>query len=358
MKLLCTCVTVGLFGVISLSREATCVTFPDLLFFHLLLQNELSQTRLNLHTNAHIHILYIRFIDKYQSLTRTLRTQNIYVWLSGLWLMEDMLQMHEPVWVYVGMVISLTLLRCSSWSCFLFKASSSSSSLDRLLPSDPAGTIHKPIKWHKTQMYTPIKRHKHILLEKTHASRDLAWYNQMKCFIHSSVFEKTRKIWLLHLAVEQWRVLTHRNRVIGGQKNTNVRQSWRDRQTEGLIGIFGYIDMMGCLHFIIHVKILLDVKYTEQHNVRQTRQKSVWSQSQWSLSRSFVPLQLVHPWCAASERKMVRLMLPQAENNMAATESTERFCFVQAKLKDKYCNAWIIAWARSEAGMQLSFWGR
>lgn len=42
--------------------------------------------------------------------------------------------------------ISLTLLRCSSWSCFLFKASSSSSSLDRLLPSDPTGAANKPKK--------------------------------------------------------------------------------------------------------------------------------------------------------------------------------------------------------------------
>lgn len=42
--------------------------------------------------------------------------------------------------------IPLTLLRCSSCSCFLFKASSSSSSLDRLLPSDPTGAANKPKK--------------------------------------------------------------------------------------------------------------------------------------------------------------------------------------------------------------------
>lgn len=43
-------------------------------------------------------------------------------------------------------IIPLTLLRCSSWSCFLFKDSSSSSSLDRLLPSDPTGAANKPKK--------------------------------------------------------------------------------------------------------------------------------------------------------------------------------------------------------------------
>lgn len=115
----------------------------------------------------------------------------------------------------------------------------------------------------------------------------------------------------------------------------------------------------GCLYFIIHVKILLDVKYTEQHNVRQT------DKSQFEVSLSYLCpshlwhycVELVHPSCAVSEHKMVKLMLPQAENNMAATETKQRFCFVQAKLKGKYCNAWITARTRSEAGMQLSFWG-
>lgn len=50
-SLFLTCVAVGLFGVVALSGKASRVTFPNLLFFHLLLQNELPQTRLNLHTN-------------------------------------------------------------------------------------------------------------------------------------------------------------------------------------------------------------------------------------------------------------------------------------------------------------------
>lgn len=114
----------------------------------------------------------------------------------------------------------------------------------------------------------------------------------------------------------------------------------------------------GCLHFIIHVKILLDVKYTKQHNVRQT------DKSQFEVSLSYLcPSHLWHyrvwlvlPSCAVSERKMVKLMLPQAENKYGCS-NRKRFCLVQAKLKGKNCNAWITAWAQSEAGMQLSFWG-
>lgn len=148
MKLLRTCVTVGLFGVVALSREATCVTLPDLLFFHLLLQNELSQTRLNLHTHAHIQTIYSTSTDKHQSMTQTLRTQSMQS------------KIHHHLWFKDS--ISLTLLRCSSWSCFLFKASSSSSSRDRLLPSEPTGAVHKPKKLHKTQIYTLIKTHAHL----------------------------------------------------------------------------------------------------------------------------------------------------------------------------------------------------
>lgn len=44
-----TCITVALFGVVALSREATRMPLPDLLFFPLFLQNELPQTRLDLH---------------------------------------------------------------------------------------------------------------------------------------------------------------------------------------------------------------------------------------------------------------------------------------------------------------------
>lgn len=51
-SLFLTSVTVGLLGVVALSREAARVTIPDLLLLHLLLQNELSQTRLNLHTHT------------------------------------------------------------------------------------------------------------------------------------------------------------------------------------------------------------------------------------------------------------------------------------------------------------------
>lgn len=57
--------------------------------------------------------------------------------------------------------IPLTLLRCSSWSCFLFKASSSSSSLDRLLPSDPTGAANKPKKQQKTRINAPTETQAH-----------------------------------------------------------------------------------------------------------------------------------------------------------------------------------------------------
>lgn len=50
-----TSVTVALLGVIALSREAARVTIPNLLLLHLLLQDELPQTRLNLHTHTHKH---------------------------------------------------------------------------------------------------------------------------------------------------------------------------------------------------------------------------------------------------------------------------------------------------------------
>lgn len=51
-----TWITVALFGVVALSREATCMPLPDLLFFPLFLQDELPQTGLDLHgTHTHIH---------------------------------------------------------------------------------------------------------------------------------------------------------------------------------------------------------------------------------------------------------------------------------------------------------------
>lgn len=50
-------------------------------------------------------------------------------------------------------------------------------------------------------------------------------------------------------------------------------------------------------------------------------------------------VQLVRPLCVTGEGKMVKLMLSQAENNMAETEAEERFCSVQAKLKGKHGDA-------------------
>lgn len=47
----------------------------------------------------------------------------------------------------------------------------------------------------------------------------------------------------------------------------------------------------------------------------------------------------MQPLCAIGERKMVELMLPQAENNMGETEPKRRLCLVQAKLKGKFCDA-------------------
>lgn len=122
-KLLCTCITAGLFGIVALSREASCMALPYLLFFHLLLQNELPQTGLNLQTRILIRV-----------------TQ-----LSKAFGKTDVLHLILTVFVD-GEATRPTLLRCSSWSSFLFKASSSSSSLDLLLPSEPTGSKHKPKK--------------------------------------------------------------------------------------------------------------------------------------------------------------------------------------------------------------------
>lgn len=99
------------------------MALPYLLFFHLLLQNELPQTGLNLQTRILIRV-----------------TQ-----LSKAFGKTDVLHLILTVFVD-GEATRPTLLRCSSWSSFLFKASSSSSSLDLLLPSEPTGSKHKPKK--------------------------------------------------------------------------------------------------------------------------------------------------------------------------------------------------------------------
>lgn len=155
-KLLCTCVTVGLFGVVALSREASGVTLPDLLFFHLLLQNELSQTRLNLHTNTHIHIYDTNVKD-----TNHARMAFGDV-INGRYIANNQCAFMLVLVAAELKMISLTLLRCSSWSCFLFKASSSSSSLERLLPSDPTGAANRHKKLHETQRSAPIKTEAHL----------------------------------------------------------------------------------------------------------------------------------------------------------------------------------------------------
>lgn len=184
-------------------------------------------------------------------------------------------------------MISLTLLRCSSWSCFLFKASSSSSSLERLLPSDPTGAASRHKKLHETQRSAPIKTEAH-----------LSGGNHASCQLDDEMLHPQFSFWERQndtdaefgcRAVRNTHTHTHGKWVIGGQENTNVRQSWRDRQTEGLIGIFVYTDMMDVSTSSFMSRFfLLNVKYTEQHNARQTRRKSVWSQSQLSLSKSFV----------------------------------------------------------------------
>lgn len=107
--------------------------------------------------------------------------------------------------------------------------------------------------------------------------------------------------------------------------STNVRQSWRDRQTGGVCG--------GCFHFITRV-FILECLINKWHNVRQKRQNWVWSQSQWSLSKSFVAL--MHE---ASVNIMWQLKkeAPQMQNKKAETKMREHVCSVQAKLKGKYC---------------------
>lgn len=139
-------------------------------------------------------------------------------------------------------MIKETLLRCSSWSCFLFMASSSSSSLDRLLPSDPTGAAHKPKKSYIKHKYTHPQRH----------TRTSFW--RRPCFARTCIVRQDEMLQpQLRFGERQKNMAasfgcravrnTHSKWGIGGQKDTNVRQSWRDRQTEGLIGIFGYTDM-------------------------------------------------------------------------------------------------------------------
>lgn len=111
------------------------MALPYLLFFHLLLQNELPQTGLNLQTRILIRV-----------------TQ-----LSKAFGKTDVLHLILTVFVD-GEATRLTLLRCSSWSSFLFKASSSSSSLDLLLPSEPTGSKHKP---KKNQMNKSMRMESH-----------------------------------------------------------------------------------------------------------------------------------------------------------------------------------------------------
>lgn len=112
------------------------MALPYLLFFHLLLQNELPQTGLNLQTRILIRV-----------------TQ-----LSKAFGKTDVLHLILTVFVD-GEATRPTLLRCSSWSSFLFKASSSSSSLDLLLPSEPTGSKHKPKKnrWTKACVWKVTK---------------------------------------------------------------------------------------------------------------------------------------------------------------------------------------------------------
>lgn len=111
------------------------MALPYLLFFHLLLQNELPQTGLNLQTRILIRV-----------------TQ-----LSKAFGKTDVLHLILTVFVD-GEATRPTLLRCSSWSSFLFKASSSSSSLDLLLPSEPTGSKHKP---KKNQMNKSMRMESH-----------------------------------------------------------------------------------------------------------------------------------------------------------------------------------------------------
>lgn len=99
-------------------------------------------------------------------------------------------------------------------------------------------------------------------------------------------------------------------------KNTNERQSWRDRQTGGVWG--------GCFRFITRVFILECLR-----NVRQTRQNWVWSQSQWSLSKSFVALMSE---AGANIKKINHL---KAQNNKAETEMRETFLLCASKTQRK-----------------------
>lgn len=138
-----TCITVALFGIAALCRKAPSVTLSDLLLLHLLLENELSQPRLNLHKHSQsvVFVLFLSLVDA---------------------------------------LVLLTLLRCSSWSCFLFRASSSSSSLDRLLPSEP--TMSKRVwKSHRKDACVPAGCHAWCVLQLVvQRQRGMVWLHITK----------------------------------------------------------------------------------------------------------------------------------------------------------------------------------
>lgn len=157
-------------------------------------------------------------------------------------------------------------------------------------------------------------------------------------------------MWQRHFAVEQWG--THTVKMSNRWTEEHKCETELTRQTNRGTTYWNiwlrWHD--GCLRFIIHVQILLDV--TEQHDVRQT------DKSQFEVSLSYLCpshlwhycVQLVHPSCAVKWWNWC-----YHKQKIIWQQQKPNFCFVQAKLKGKYCNAWIKAW--SEAGMQLKLFG-
>lgn len=159
----------------------------------------------------------------------------------------------------------LTLLRCSSCSCFLFKASSSSSSLDRLLPSDPVSTVdrHKSV----TRTFT-----------STQPNRPTTSNRKDTCFI-STIWTWNASIQSLGCEMDGdfgCRAVrdTHRlnsNRWAGEHKCKTEMTRQKTEKKRRPLQYFS-TPTWWWLHFNIHVRTWRSGKIYRRHDVQQTGQ--------------------------------------------------------------------------------------